>query len=69
MPEDEPSIADYIHWLTAEVTSLLAVFVGVNKNFVSATVEGTLVMVGGFIDLAALQASTTNSGVDNLPKE
>jgi hypothetical protein len=39
MLEDEPSVVDYIRWLTAEVTGLPEVFAGVNENFVSATVE------------------------------
>jgi hypothetical protein len=42
MPEGEPSVVDYILWLTAEVTDLPEVFAGVSENFISATVEGTL---------------------------
>jgi FtsZ-binding cell division protein ZapB len=69
MPTREPSVANYIHWLSAEVTSLPEVFAGVNENFVSITVEGTLVMARGSVDLAALQASTADSRVDILPVE
>jgi hypothetical protein len=69
MPTREPSVANYIHWLSVEVTSLPEVFAGVNENFVSITVEGTLVMARGSVDLAALQASTADSRVDILPVE
>jgi hypothetical protein len=51
------------------VAGLLEVFVDVNKKFVSATVEGALMMVGGSVNLAALQASTADSRVDILPAE
>jgi hypothetical protein len=69
MPEGEPSIVNYIRWLSTEVTDLPEVFADVNENFVLAVVEGTLVMAGGFIDLASLQASTADSGADVLPVE
>jgi hypothetical protein len=42
--EGDPSAADYVHWLGAEVASLPEVFAGVNENIVSATIEGMLVM-------------------------
>jgi hypothetical protein len=42
--EGDPSVADYVRWLGVEVDSLLVVFAGVNENFVSVTIEGTLVM-------------------------
>jgi hypothetical protein len=45
---------DYICWLSIEVTGLPEMFAGINRNFISATVEGTLVMAGDSIDLAAL---------------
>jgi hypothetical protein len=44
MPEGEPSVADYILCLTAEVTGLPEPFAGVSENFISAAVEGTLAM-------------------------
>jgi hypothetical protein len=68
MPEIESLVADYIHWLSMEVTGPPEVFAGVNKNFVSAAVEGTLVMAGGSVDLAALQASAINSGRISCPQ-
>jgi hypothetical protein len=65
--EGEPSITDYIRWLSAELACLPKVFAGVNDNFISLAIEGLLMMAGDFIDLVALQASATNSGVDVLP--
>jgi ATP:corrinoid adenosyltransferase len=69
MHEREPSAMDYIFCLSVEVTGLLEVFVGVNKNFASAAVEGTLIMAGNSIDLAALQTMATDSGSNILPVE
>jgi hypothetical protein len=67
MPESEPSAMDYIRWLSTEVTALPEVFVGVNDNFISATVKGTLLMGRDSIDLATLQTVATDSGADILP--
>jgi hypothetical protein len=39
MPEIEPSVMDYIRWLSTEVNGLSKVFAGVNENFISAVVE------------------------------
>jgi hypothetical protein len=69
MPKSEPSVMDYIHWLSVEVIGLLEVFAGVKEKFISATVEGTFVLVGDSIDLAALQTVLANSGADILPIE
>jgi hypothetical protein len=51
------------------VTGLPKVFDDINKIFISATVEGTLVMAGGTVNLATLQASTIDSGANILPVE
>jgi hypothetical protein len=69
MPEGEPLAADYIRWLSAEVTGLPEMFAIVNKKFISAAVEGALVMAGDFIDLDALQNFAAGSGADILPTE
>jgi hypothetical protein len=37
-----------------EVGGLPGVFFGVNKNFVSAMIEGIFVIAGGSVDLATL---------------
>jgi hypothetical protein len=64
MPQGEPSVTDYIHWLSVEVTSLSIVFAGMNENFISVAAKGTLVMARGYVNLAALQASVADSGAD-----
>jgi hypothetical protein len=69
MLEGEASVMDYIRWLSIEVTGLPEVFAGVNENFVSTVVEGTLAMAGGSVDLSALKASAADSGADILPVE
>jgi hypothetical protein len=69
MPESEPSAADYLRWLSTEISSLPDMFGSINENFVTAAVEGALVMVGDSIDLDALQSAADESGVDILPAE
>jgi hypothetical protein len=69
MPESKPLNMDYIRWLSTEVTGLSEVFAGVNENFISAAVKGTLVMAGASVDRAALQIVATDSGADILPLE
>jgi hypothetical protein len=44
-------------------------FAGLNENFVSAAVEGALVMAGESVDLDALQDPAAVSGVHILPTE
>jgi hypothetical protein len=51
MPEGEPSTMDYIRRLSVEVTGLPEVFAGVNENFISAAVEGTLTMAGDSVNI------------------
>jgi hypothetical protein len=67
MPVSDPSAADYIRWLSAEVTGLPLMFASVNENFVSTMVKGALVMAGDSIDLVSLQDTAADSGVDILP--
>jgi hypothetical protein len=50
-----------------EVAFLPEVFVGVNENFISVMIEGVLVMADDSVDLAVLQASAVNSGVNVFP--
>jgi hypothetical protein len=54
MLESEPSAMDYIRWLSTQIAGLPKVFSGVNKKFISAAVEGTLVVAGDSVDLASL---------------
>jgi hypothetical protein len=69
MPEGEPSAADYLRWLSTEISGLPDMFGGINENFITAVVEGVLVMAGSSVDLDALQEATAASGVDILPVE
>jgi hypothetical protein len=45
LPEGKLSAMDYLRWLSVEMSGLPNMFVGVNENFISAMVEGTLMMV------------------------
>jgi hypothetical protein len=69
MPKGEPSAIDYLHWLSIEISSLLDMFGGVNENYVTAAVEGALIMARDYVDLDALQSTAAESGVDILPDE
>jgi hypothetical protein len=67
VPEVGSSAADYIRWLFMEVAGLPEIFAGVNENFISATVEGALMMAGESVDLDTLQDVAVDSEVDILP--
>jgi hypothetical protein len=54
MLEGEPSAKDYLCWLSIKISGLPDMFGGINENFVTAAVEGALVMVGDSVDLDAL---------------
>jgi hypothetical protein len=49
MPEGEPSAMDYLRWLSTEISGLPDMFGGVNENFITAVVEGALVMAGSLL--------------------
>jgi hypothetical protein len=42
-------------------------FSGVNENFITAAVEGVLIMASSFVDFDALQDAAASSRVDILP--
>jgi hypothetical protein len=67
MPEGEPSVADYLRWLSTEISSLPDMFGGVNENFATAAVEGVLTMAGNFVDLEAVRDAAVSRGADVLP--
>jgi hypothetical protein len=69
LPEGEPSATDYLRWLSLEISGLPNMFGGVNENFVTAAVEGALMMARDSVDLDALQSTATESGADVLPIE
>jgi hypothetical protein len=66
MPEGEPSTADYLRWLSTEISGFPDMFGGVNTNFITSAVEGALIMAGESIDLDALQNVVAASGADLL---
>jgi hypothetical protein len=66
MLEGEPSTMDYIRWLSTEVTGLPKMFAGINENFISVAIDGTLMIAGDSVDLAALQTVTIDSEADIL---
>jgi hypothetical protein len=63
----EPSVEDYLNWLSEEVSGLLDVFSSVNENFVTAAVEGALVLASDSIDLEAVWIGASEAGADILP--
>jgi hypothetical protein len=69
MPKGEPSTADYLCWLSIEISSLPDMFGGINENFATVAIEGAVVMAGDSVDLDALQSTAAESGADLLPTE
>jgi hypothetical protein len=47
VPDIDPSVEDYICWLTSEVDYLPEVFMSVNENFISVAIKGMLPMAWG----------------------
>jgi hypothetical protein len=67
MPKGEPSVVDYLRWLSTEIFGLPDMFDGVNENFATITIEGALTMAGDSVDLEVMQDGTVCSGADVLP--
>jgi hypothetical protein len=67
MPTEEPSVEDYLRWLSNEISGLLDMFSGVNENFATTAIEGALVMPSDSIDLDVVRGTTAEGGVDVLP--
>jgi hypothetical protein len=44
-------------------------FAGVNKNFISAAVEGTLMMARDYVDFDGLQTAAVDNRADILPTD
>jgi hypothetical protein len=55
MPAEDPSVEDYLRWLSEEISSLPDMFSSVNENFATAAIEGALVMAKDSIDLDTIQ--------------
>jgi hypothetical protein len=60
MPKGEPSTADYLRWLSTDISSLPDMFGGVNENFATAAVEGA-------VDLEAMQDAAVSSSDKSCP--
>jgi hypothetical protein len=67
MSVKEPSVEDYLNWLSEEVSGLPDIFNGVNENFATAAIEGALALIGDSVDLEALRVATFEGGADVLP--
>jgi hypothetical protein len=52
--------------VSTEVTGLPKMFAGINENFISVAIDGTLMIAGDSVDLAALQTVTIDSEADIL---
>jgi hypothetical protein len=57
---EEPSVQDYLNWLSEEVASLPDMFCGMNENFATAVIEGALVLAGDFVDLEAVRVAASD---------
>jgi hypothetical protein len=66
MPAEEPSVEDYLRWLSDEISGLPDMFSGVNKNFATAAIEGALAMASDSIDLDVVRGVVAEGGVDVL---
>jgi hypothetical protein len=47
----EPSVEDYLNWLSEQVVGLPDMFCDVNENFATAAIEGALALVSDSVDL------------------
>jgi hypothetical protein len=54
MPMEEPSVEDYLRWLSKEVSGLPDMFSYVNENFATTVIEGALTMVVDSVNLDAI---------------
>jgi hypothetical protein len=67
MPVEEPSVEDYLRWLSDEISGLPDVFSSVNENFATAAIEGALTMAGDSIDLDVVRDIAVEGGADVFP--
>jgi hypothetical protein len=54
MPMEDPSVEDYLRWLSKEVSGLPDMFSDVNENFATTVIEGALTMVVDSVNLDAI---------------
>jgi hypothetical protein len=64
---EEPSIEDYLRWLSEEISGLPEMFSGVNENFATAAIEGALAMARDSVDFDGVRCAAAESGAENLP--
>jgi hypothetical protein len=67
MLAEEPSVEDYINWLSEEVTGLSDMFSGMNENFATAAIKGALALADNSVDLEAVQVASSEGSADVLP--
>jgi hypothetical protein len=67
MLAEEPSVEDYVNWLSEEVSGLPDVFSDANENFAITAIEGALALASDSIDLEAVWTTASEASVDILP--
>jgi hypothetical protein len=63
----EPSVEDYLNWLSEQVVGLPDMFCDVNENFATAAIEGALTLVNDSVDLDVMRVAASEGGTDVLP--
>jgi hypothetical protein len=61
---EEPSVEDYLNWLSEEMAGIPDMFCVLNENFAVAAIEGALVLVDDSVDLEAVQVAASEGGMD-----
>jgi hypothetical protein len=67
MSTEEPSVEDYLNWLSEGMAVLPDMFSGVNENFASVAIEGALALAGSSVDLEVVRVAASKSCMDALP--
>jgi hypothetical protein len=63
----EPSVEDYLNWLSEQVVGLPDMFCDVNENFATAAIEGALTLVSDSVDLDVMRVAASEGDTDVLP--
>jgi hypothetical protein len=63
----EPSVEDYLNWLSEQVVGLPDMFCDVNENFATAAIEGALALVSDSVDLDVMRVAASEGDTDVLP--
>jgi hypothetical protein len=67
MSVEEPSVEDYVNWLSEEVTGLIDMFCGVNENFATTAIEGALALASDSVDFEVMRVAASQGDTDVLP--